>query len=105
MNYNNELYHYGVKGQKWGVRRYQNKDGTLTDAGKKRTKESDEKSKKTHAAVKLGAEVAGSLVYGTLMSGVVKEAGYGYGTQLAASLLGGWLGMTTVDTLFFNDNK
>lgn len=33
---NNELYHYGVKGQKWGVRRYQNKDGSLTAAGKKR---------------------------------------------------------------------
>lgn len=32
----NELYHYGVKGQKWGVRRYQNKDGSLTNAGKKR---------------------------------------------------------------------
>lgn len=32
----NELYHHGVKGQKWGVRRYQNKDGSLTLAGKKR---------------------------------------------------------------------
>ena len=32
----NELCHYGVKGQKWGVRRYQNKDGSLTNAGRKR---------------------------------------------------------------------
>lgn len=31
----NELYHYGVKGMKWGVRRYQRKDGSLTRAGKK----------------------------------------------------------------------
>ena len=32
----NELMHFGVKGQKWGVRRYQNPDGSLTLAGKKR---------------------------------------------------------------------
>lgn len=31
-----ELYHHGIKGMKWGVRRYQNEDGTLTEAGKKR---------------------------------------------------------------------
>ena len=31
-----ELYHHGTKGMKWGVRRYQNKDGSLTAAGKKR---------------------------------------------------------------------
>ena len=31
-----ELYHHGIKGQKWGVRRFQNTDGTFTEAGKKR---------------------------------------------------------------------
>lgn len=34
----NELYHHGVKGQKWGVRRYQNEDGTRTELGKKKYK-------------------------------------------------------------------
>ena len=32
----NELQHWGIKGQKWGVRRYQNADGSLTPAGIKR---------------------------------------------------------------------
>lgn len=32
----NELYHHGIKGQRWGVRRFQNKDGSYTSAGKKR---------------------------------------------------------------------
>lgn len=35
-NYSNELFHHGVLGMKWGVRKYQNKDGSLTNAGKKR---------------------------------------------------------------------
>lgn len=31
-----ELYHHGIKGQKWGIRRFQNPDGTLTPEGRKR---------------------------------------------------------------------
>lgn len=34
--YSSSLYHHGIKGQKWGIRRYQNEDGTLTNAGKAR---------------------------------------------------------------------
>lgn len=43
----NELCHWGIKGMKWGIRRYQNKDGSLTPAGKKRA-ESDNDAKKTN---------------------------------------------------------
>lgn len=39
MNTNDYLMHHGIKGQKWGVRRFQNPDGTRTAAGKKREKE------------------------------------------------------------------
>lgn len=42
---NTELVHWGVKGQKWGVRRYQNKDGSLTPAGQKRYNKEMEKLK------------------------------------------------------------
>ena len=42
-----ELYHHGIKGQKWGIRRYQNEDGTLTEAGRKRITEQLGKNKTT----------------------------------------------------------
>lgn len=83
IRYSTELYHYGVKGQKWGIRRYQNSDGTLTAEGKQRygTVENFHKHQKIKKALKTGAIVAGAVLaaYGgyrisqMLKGGSVKE--------------------------------
>lgn len=44
--YINELYHHGIKGQRWGIRRYQNENGTLTPAGQKRKEKKELKQQK-----------------------------------------------------------
>lgn len=47
------LVHYGIKGMKWGVRRYQNKDGSLTPAGKRRvSKEYTKRMKRANSYAK-----------------------------------------------------
>ena len=56
-NNTQELYHWGIKGQKWGQRRYQNKDGSLTPAGQKRYNKEVEKLKKETAKVKAAEKV------------------------------------------------
>ena len=59
----NELYRHGILGQRWGVRRFQNPDGTRTTAGKKRERESDEGSKK-HIGRKIAIGVGTALAIG-----------------------------------------
>ena len=49
MNYiytGGELYHHGIKGQKWGIRRFQNPDGSLTPAGIKRRAQQEVREKR-----------------------------------------------------------
>lgn len=63
MSYNDELYHWGIKGMKWGIRRFQKKDGTLTALGKKRKRDDDDapskpKSIKDMSDAELRAETA-----------------------------------------------
>lgn len=48
-----ELHHHGIKGQKWGVRRFQNEDGSLTPAGKKRYDEPNSHSDKKEKQYKI----------------------------------------------------
>ena len=53
---NNYIQHHGIKGQKWGIRRYQNKDGTLTAAGKKRAEKQEAKIAKKEAKAEARAQ-------------------------------------------------
>lgn len=55
-----ELEHFGTKGMKWGIRRYQNADGTLTEAGKKRYSSAVVSAFKSSAAKVMGSVRFGS---------------------------------------------
>lgn len=67
------LIHHGILGQKWGVRRYQNKDGSLTSAGIKRYANKTLKNAKTANMEKWGSDEDHNVVYITGYSGSGKS--------------------------------
>lgn len=105
------LAHHGTKGQKWGVRRYQNEDGTLTDEGRRRygygsesgslmTKNTSErlaKGAKIGGAIGSVVGLAGGAVGGAALVAMTGPAGPALamaGYTFAASLLSGTLSGT-----------
>ncbi len=78
------LSHHGIKGQKWGVRRYQNPDGSLTPEGKEHYhKQINREARQQKAAVTAYGAYAGGVV-GAAASMVSKTAALGgYVTPLA----------------------
>ena len=72
---NNNLQHHGIKGQKWGVRRFQNKDGSLTPEGKKRYDDEpgERKESKSKNRPSRGERVAKALLRTVLVDTVVNN--------------------------------
>lgn len=66
----NEIKHYGIKGQRWGIRRFQNEDGSLKNKAKNKFKTGEPKQKKVltpeekKARSKKGLKIAGGILAG-----------------------------------------
>lgn len=72
------LVHHGIKGQKWGVRRFQNPDGSLTPAGQRRFRNLLDADEKYKAAVKESTKAANDEYKYVKKSGRLKGRGEDY---------------------------
>lgn len=123
VKYSNELYHYGVKGQKWGIRRYQNPNGTLTEEGKirygvdpKTGKLSDEGKKLLRqdiddqrkrkvnilGSLGIGASIASAVVVGAGLAEGIISTNMAIGTLSSAAINAG---VSAVTLLLNNKQK
>ena len=98
----NELRHHGVKGMKWGVRRYQNKDGSLTPAGKKRYADNPDGVESSAQTRKTARRVATALVMTATAAAAV--AYYRKNPELVRSTLSK-VGNTTISAAKKAGNK
>ena len=87
-----ELYHHGIKGQKWGVRRYQNYDRTLTSSGKARYSKNSRVSSGGGKGINISPRTKQILKYslgavaGLTLLAATAYLGYKYGGPLAKKL-------------------
>jgi hypothetical protein len=97
-----ELYHHGIKGMKWGVRRFQNEDGTLTDEGRKRLRKNSSYGKVARKTIgdiaKAGiAGIATPAAYATVLAANGNAAGTAFlssvGTAVNAGKIAASVGM------------
>lgn len=86
----NYLQHHGILGQKWGIRRYQNADGTLTEEGKKKMKDAKDYSKiATKSAVSTATAVVGGNMAKTGINTIKAYKDFAGGWEGLLQLLGG----------------
>lgn len=82
------LYHWGIKNMKWGQRRYQNEDGTLTPAGRERYSHSgddDNYGYTSHDSIRRGSDAASSVMASIGSSKASSSSSYDYESLMKAN--------------------
>lgn len=79
------VYHSGIKGMKWGIRRYQNPDGSLTDEGRRRYSKINGLSENEKSKIKKGAAIGAGI--GAVGSAASTAATIGLGLASGGVLL------------------